>query len=341
MYDCELELLRAFTQVSGPSSYEVDVQQCYIEKISKYVTSCQKDTIGNIVAYREGNHKKRIMLVAHADEIGLIINYITDNGLLHFAKIGGVDIRTLPGSRVIINHQGKLVNGIIGTNRSIEPGQTLECKDLWVDIGATSKSDALEHISVGDSISFAPGYTELCNNLFSSKALDDRVGLVIMSEIARRVDKCVDLPDLFFVSSVQEEIGSRGVTTALYDNKPDLCIALDVTFSTDYPGIDKRERGDISLSKGVVISFGADVSLQIQESFKAIAEKLHIPFQLAANGRSSCTDASKVQLSRSGILSGLLSVPCRYMHSSNEVISLFDLDALISLLIEFIKSYPL
>lgn len=343
MYEYFLKQLRLFSKISSPSSMEENIQKTFSNEIQNYVDTVDQDAIGNVIAFRKGTLDKRIMIIAHGDEIGMLINYISNDGFLSFQPIGGIDETILQGQRVIIKHNEGNVIGVIGkfeTSENRNRNVTLKYEQLWIDIGATSKDDALKMVSLGDYATFYPTFECLPNGIISAKSLDNRVGLTIICDIAKRLSNEQGIePSIYFVSSVQEEIGSRGAITTAYNIQPDISITIDVTFASDYPSSDPKKRGDIKLSGGPVISLGADVDIRLQKILITRAEKGKIPYQIGINGRTSCTDASKIQISRNGVYSGILSIPCRYMHSPIEMVSLNDMYNASKLLFELIKSY--
>lgn len=335
-------ILKILTSVVAPSTKEQNVQKQYKRLISPFVDNIYEDVLGNSIAIKQGQSDVKLMLIAHADEIGFFINYISDDGYLGFTKIGGVDETILQGQRVIIKHSETDIIGIIGkysSNENRDRCGAIKCEQLWIDIGASTRSDASKKISIGDYVTFVPNYTNLDNNLVVSKSLDNRSGLTILCYIAEKLHNIDIEPTIYYVSSVQEEIGSRGAVTTSFNIEPDICITLDVTYASDYPSINPRKYGDIKLSNGPVISLGADVNNTLQNEIIQIAKNGNIPYQISVNGHNSCTDANKVQISRIGIHSGLISIPCRYIHSPTEVVSLTDIDNAVALLKEFVTSY--
>jgi endoglucanase len=283
------------------------------------------------------------MLIAHADEIGFMVKYIDEAGFIRFTKIGGVDVNLLQGLKVVIYHNEEKIQGVIGKKPihmktdDKENSKPTEIGELWIDIGVSSKEETEKMVSVGDVITFEPSFTNLPNNLVVCKSADDKVGLLIMAAVLKNLAQYKTDVNLYIVSSVQEEIGLRGAITASYNIKPDVCIAIDVTHATDYPTMNKNIYGDIKLNSGVVIPIGADVNSQLQIQLKEIAIGENINHQIEALPGNSRTDAHVVQISRGGVITGLISIPCRYLHSPIEIVSKIDICSAIRLLTAFYK----
>ena len=193
-------------------------------------------------------------------------------------------------------------------------------------------------MSIGDYITFEPNFSELSNGMFVSKSIDNRVGLLVIAGVLRNLQSIETLHcSVVSVASVQEEIGLRGAITATYNIKPDVSIVVDVTHATDYPGIDKSRFGDIRLGFGTTISFGPNFDMQLGAQLTNIADTLKIPYQIEAMPFVSPTDASAIQVSCGGRITGLISIPCRYMHSPSEIVSENDIDSAIELITNYCK----
>lgn len=335
-----MALFKRLALSPSPSNFETKTQIEFRNYIEGYVDECRFDVQGNLIAYRKGRNGKKVMLIAHCDEIGFIVNYIDNDGFLSFLPIGGVDRNSLQGYRVVIIHNDKLIPGIIGKRRSSDNSSNREIniEDFWIDIGANSKEEATQMVNIGDYITFDPNFTEFPNDRIVCKSADNRSGMVVMAGVLKEISTIGTDVDLYIVSSVQEEVGMRGAKTAAFEVKPDVCIVLDVTFASDYPTINKSLFADIKLNSGPVISFGAHVNNKLQACLKEIAIDAGIECQVSAMANSSGTDAGIVQISRNGILTGLICIPCRYMHSPIEMVSKKDINASISLIKAFLNS---
>lgn len=250
------ESIKALCAIASPSGYEDGVISFLKDKLSSYNNlEILRDTLGNLIVFKRGRSDNKLMIVAHCDEIGFVVKYIDNLGFVRFAPVGGVDVSILNGLRVIIKHQGKNVEGVIGarpihfarSEKKEKAKNDSSIADLWIDIGASDKDVATSLVSVGDAISFMPDFSELNGDLFSSKSIDNRVGIATLLAVIDAVYETETNSCLSFVFSVQEELGLRGAITAGYKINPDECIAVDVTHATDYPNIDKNCFGDIRL----------------------------------------------------------------------------------------------
>ena len=341
--DTELKIiLFESLNMAAPSGSEEQVINLFKDNVSPYVDEVYIDANGNCIAHKRGIGQK-VMFMAHADEIGLMISYIDDRGFLYFNQIGGIDTNILPGLRVMIQGKNSLVTGIIGKKpihlqNEKEAGKPLSPEDLWIDIAATSKADALTKVQVGDVATFEPNAQLLSDDTILSKSLDDKIGLAILLGLARNLQSISTDSDIYLIASIQEELGARGAQMVSEAIRPEIGIAIDVTHATDYPTMSPAADGDIRLGKGAVIPLGPNMTKGINQSLTAIAEAHKIPYQVEAIAKPTGTDARMIQVAGQGIKTGLISIPCRYMHTPGEMVSLSDADSAISLLTEFLKN---
>lgn len=339
-------LIKELCFASFVSGSEVsDNDNILLEYLKSHNIPYKVDTIGNIIFQKTGNGDKVLMLIAHYDEVGFSVKYVDDNGYIYFSPVGGIDTSILSGQKVVINHYGQPVVGVIGakpihmTNQKRNEKSNLDISDFWIDIGVKDKEEAGKYVSVGDLVSFYPNFTELNDGVFSSKSIDNRVGVAVLLSVYEKIRSIdVGYKCIYFVLSSQEELGLRGARTAGYTLNPDTCIAIDVTHATDYPSINKSKYGDVKLDKGAVIPFGSNFSTSIQKCLKRIAVENSIPYQIESIPGYSGTDISEIQLARGGCMSGLISVPCRYMHTPVEMASYKDIEASIEILSAFCLS---
>jgi endoglucanase len=218
-----------------------------------------------------------------------------------------------------------------------ERKQAVKVEDLWLDIGAKDRDEAMETVRVGDSVTLELGYQELRNNRANAPGMDNRCGLWVVMEALRRAAAHPLRCSLYAVSTVQEEIGLRGARTSAFGIDPHLAVAVDVTHATDCPTIDKRQQGDLSLGNGPVIYRGPNMNPLVAERLIGTCQAQEIPFQLAAIGRATPNDANPLQITRAGVATGLVSIPTRYMHSAVETVSLDDLEHGADLLAAFAR----
>ncbi len=327
------EFLKNLLMESGASGFEESPQRVWTERTKKYTDCIKTDVMGNTTAVLNPEAKYKVMLAGHCDEIGFIITYISDEGFLYFEAIGGIDKCVVCGSHVDILTQKGKVRGIIGKKAihletSDERGKVPKLKDLYIDIGASSKKDAKKVIEVGDCVTFIPNYTELRNGIFTSKACDDRVGSFIVSEVIKilSLQKSLLKVGVYGVSTVQEEVGLRGATTSAYNINPDVGFAIDVSFSSDTPEANKKELGEVELNKGCILHPSPACNRKLLEMIKKVAKKNKIPYQIQATGYPDGTDTAAIQLSRAGSATALISIPNRYMHTMVETCAFNDLE---------------
>ena len=298
------------------------------------------DVHGNVIAQKKGSGKLKLMVVGHADEIGMMVHYIDDDGYIKFKPIGGIDASLLPGLRVNIYHDKKIIRGVIGKKpihlmEASERKKVQKLDKLWIDIGAKDKEEAEKKVSIGDPITFNPGMEELNENIVTTKGTDNKAGVFVAGALLESLKDIETAVSVYAVASVQEEIGLRGAITSAYGINPDIGIAIDVTHASDYPFMSKDKLGEISLSKGPVIAVGPNINPQVFKMLKEAASELDLNYQLEAAPRGTGTDANAIQITRSGVAAGLISIPNRYMHTPSEIISLKDLDEAVQLLNKF------
>jgi putative aminopeptidase FrvX len=332
--------LKELVETPSPSGYEHDVQKLVRERIRPWCDSVRTDVLGNVFGIRNPKGKPRIMLAGHCDQIGFIVQYITNEGFLYLEPIGGVDPVVATSQRVTIMTRRGLVPGVIGRKAihlmdEEDRKKVPKIHELYIDIGATSKADARKLVSIGDAGTFVQRYVEVANERAVSMAFDNKMGTWIVTETlrllhGRKINACV-----IGVSTVQEEIGLRGATASAFSSEADVGIALDVAHGTDTPGIEKTKAGDFHVGKGPMIFRGANINPRVFDLLVTAAKKEKIPYQVASAARGTGTDANPMQLARGGMATGLLSVPLRYMHTPNELLSLNDLENTARLLAAF------
>lgn len=336
------KFLRDILETPSPSGYEQPVQDIVRQYVAEFADDVRTDLHGNVIAACNTVAPLRVMFAGHADQIGLIVSHINDNGYIYTNPIGGWDPQQLIGQRMTIYTASGPVPAVIARKPihlldQDERKQVVKQKELWLDIGAKDKDEAASVVAVGDPVTLALGYQEMRNSLANSPGMDDKTGLWVCVEALRLAKKRGGLKvALFAVSTVQEEIGLRGATTSAYGVNPHVGVAVDVTHATDCPTIDKTQEGDIKLGGGPVIYRGPNMNPIVVERLRAAAESAKIDVQWGASGRGTGTDANAIQLARGGVAAGLVSVPNRYMHSAVEMISLDDIERCAELLAEFV-----
>lgn len=316
-------LLKELVESYGPSGFETAITAKIKDLIEDYVDELHIDTLGNLIAHKKGPGKK-VLFSAHTDEIGLVITHINKHGFLRFSSVGGLNPLTLLGNRV------QFANGTIGVIGK-EKGELkdLSIEKMYIDIGAESKNDAQNQVSIGDFAAFKREFSDLGQRVIA-KSLDDRIGCVVLIEAVRTLETSDH--DLYFVFSTQEEVGLRGARTAAFGINPDIGVALDVTLTGDTP---KAHRMDVSLGKGAAIKV-KDSSLVAHPKVKNLLVKLaqqhDINYQLEVL-ESGGTDAGVIHLTKEGVPSGTISIPCRYVHTVSEMVDMRDVQNCIDLVL--------
>ncbi len=334
------DFLRSLCTEIGPSGYEMDVARVWRDYVARFAET-SVDINGNVIAVLNKSADVRVMLSGHIDEIGFMIRYIDKDGFLFFSPIGGIDANLVPGQRVSIKTQKGRVKGVIGKKpiHLMEREELSKCakiESLFIDIGAKDKEEAEAKVSIGDVAVPYVEFWELDNGRIVSKALDDRAGAFVVARALELLAGRDIKVGVFAVASVQEEIGLRGARTSAYAIDPAIGIAVDVTFCTDHPGVDEKKIGSISLGKGPVIARGPNINPVLFERLKKTAEDSSIPYQIEGIPRATGTDANSIQISRSGVCTGLVSIPLRYMHTPVEMVEFNDIENSARLLADLI-----
>lgn len=313
----------------------------FFNDMKSHVDEIHYDALGNVIAHKQGNGK-RIMFVAHRDVVRLMVTHIDEDGFLYIKPSGGIDTMILPARKVIIKHEDKYISGIIGKKPihliREEQNTKVSYDDLWIDIGAANKEDALKKVCLGDYVYFCTEYEELSDDIITAAYFDDYTGLHVLIMLAEELTKAPIPWDVYFVASNHEEIGMRGAFVAANSIKPDICICVDVAHATDYPSTNSVSNGDIKLGKGCVLAKGPNIYCEIFNCLKETAIKHKIDYQIEVSPYPTGTDANVIQLSGEGVKTGVISIPCRYMHTPNEVCSKRDIHSTFELLNEFIHS---
>ncbi len=312
-----------------------------------FASDVKVDVSGNSFATVNSGGGPTVMLAGHIDEIGLQVTHMDEEGYLYVDEIGGWDPQVLVGQRVTVLSRGGDVPGVIGKKaiHLIQPDERLKAsktRQLWVDVGAADRDELAKlGIRVGDPMIIAQGMVRLAGDLIASRAIDDRVGAFVVLEAIRMLsqDPKPPIASATAVATVQEEIGFQGggARTSAYSVDPDVAIVVDVTFSTDVPDIEKKELGEHSLGGGPVLSRGSAAHNEVFELLATVAEEEGISYTIQASPKATRTDADGIHLTRNGVPTGLVSVPNRYMHSPNEVVSVEDLFNTAKLIAAFIR----
>lgn len=329
-------------ETPSPSGYEQPVQRVVRDYVAEFADEVSTDVHGNVIASKNPRQSLRVLLDGHCDQIGLLVTQIDDNGFIYTQPIGGWDPQQLIGQRMTIWSSDGPVQAVISRKpihllSDDERKQAVKAEDLWLDIGAIDRDEAMQVVRVGDPVTLELGYREMRNNCANAPGMDDKTGLWVVVEAMRRVADDSLNCSLYVVSAVQEEIGLRGTQTSAFGIDPHVGIAVDVTHATDCPTIDKRQRGEIHLGKGPVVFRGPNMNPIVVERLINAGHEKSIPSQLSAIGRGAPNDSNALQLTRAGVATGLVGIPNRYMHSAVETVSLDDIDNAADLLAEFVR----
>ena len=321
-----LTLLKKLCSANGISGCENSVREIIIDEIKDNVTDITVDNLGNLIVFKKGKNapKKKVLISAHMDEVGFIVTDITSDGFIKFDEVGGIDRRVVLGCNVTINNT---INGVVGVKpihlSTGDEGSTIpKYSDMYIDIGAKDKEEALKYVSYGDCINFDSCYTDNGYSIMS-KAIDDRLGCFLMIEMIKS-----DLPyDMYFTFVVQEEVGLRGAKVASYTVNPDFAIVLESTTAADIPDVPSSKQV-CNVGKGAVVGYMDRATIydrQMIEKCKEIAEskKYKLQFKRAVVGGN---DASAIHSARGGVRTLAISMPCRYLHSQLSLISRSDID---------------
>jgi len=327
-------LIQKLVETQGPSGYETQIRSVVREEVEPYADALQVDALGNLIVQKGKVSADgiKIMLAAHMDEIGVMVTQVDENGFVRFTTLGGVRPYTCVGGRV------KFLNGVSGVI-FMEPLDDVSrlptIEQLYIDLGLSSRQEA--PVKIGDVGTFDRPFFDLGKRLVA-KSMDDRIGVAVLIETLRQIKSTPH--QLYFVFSTQEEVGSRGATTAAFGIDPDLGLSVDVTDTGDTPRRTKV-RMEVSLGKGPAIKVrdsGMLADRRVVDWMVRGAENLKLPYQMEILERGT-TDARIMQITRAGIPAGCLSIPCRYIHSPSEMVDFEDVQNAVYLLTDLV-SHP-
>jgi putative aminopeptidase FrvX len=336
-----LAFLKRLLDTPGPSGFEGPAARVWREEASTFADVVTSDIAGNSIAEVNPGGSPTIMLDGHIDEIGVIVQYIDDEGLVYFSPIGGWDCQVLVGQRIRFAGRNGDVIGVIGKKpihviKQAEREKASTFTDLWIDIGATSRKEAEARLAVGDPGVIDSRTMDFPNNRLVSRSIDDRIGAFVVLEALRRYAQNPGPARLVAAATTQEEIAWHGGGALVCTNciNPKMALCVDVTFATDHPGMEKKEIGDHRIGGGPVLTRGGVLSPVVFDLVRSTAERHQIPFSVHAVGRDTSTNADAIHIAREGVATGLVSIPNRYMHSPNELVSLEDVDRTATLIAE-------
>jgi len=325
------EIIKQLSETYGPAGVEGEIRSLIESMIQPHVDDMRQDALGNLIARKSASSSQpagRLMLAAHMDEIGLMVSFIDRKGFARFHSVGGVWPAPLVGSRVLFQHG---VVGVIGVEKLAGVSELSSMDKLYMDVGATSAEDS--PIQVGDVGVFVRSFVAQ-GNRWIAKAMDDRIGCAILIEFLRQVERSAY--DIYAVFTAQEEVGTRGATVSAYGIEPDVALALDVTLTGDTPESSKMA---VELGKGPAIKVkdsGMITHAGLRRHMIECARSAGVSYQLEVLNAGS-TDGRAIQMSRAGVPTGVLSIPCRYVHTPSEMVDAGDVRDTVKLLLEIVK----
>lgn len=335
------EGIHNLADIISPSMEEVAIANYLRQQWKEIGGDVQTDVMGNIYAFLEAKQKECLNLgiVAHMDTVAVQITNILPSGMLQFRHIGLMP-HTLLGQPMKVLTKNGIIDGVIGFDPTSQYGQPkgLVLEDLWLDVGALNEETAVRMIEIGDMAVLAPRMVEMGDNYVCGTAIDDRIGIFIMSECLKFLSKKRPDINLYFIGSVQEEIGLRGASVIPDNIKLDACLVLDVDYATDTPASHENQMGKLSLGKGVGLHAKADNNPILRRVAVEVAEREEIPYQITL-GRFTYggTDTASMQIRHSGVATLNINIPCRYMHSPIEMCNKKDVESAIRLIISLVE----
>ncbi|MDD5706676.1 MAG: M42 family peptidase [Kiritimatiellae bacterium] len=347
MNTCALDFLKSLMALPTPSGWETDGMRLAASYLSSHADEISFDLHGNLHAVVNAGAPTRIMIEGHCDEIGLMVQYIDDDGFLSMTAIGGLTVQLLAGERIVIQGRKGPVSGVFGVRppHLMKPADkdkvvSSELVDLWVDIGASSRAQALEAVELGSPAVVDAGWRQLAGDRVACRGFDNRIGAFVVAEALKQVGKLKPKVAVHMVLTVQEELGLVGATTAVHEIQPHAGICVDVGFASDYPGNDRKLVGDVRLGRGPILCFGPTYNPKLHALMETVAAKESITLQRQVRGRGNNTNAWAMRTVRGGAAASLVSVPLRYMHSAVETLSLSDVDGAVRLVAATVQALP-
>ncbi len=329
----------------SPTGFEHEAQKVVDRYMESVADHYQRDSMGNRLATLNPDGDPVLMLAGHMDELGLIIRYVDDKGFLYFDTLGGHDRVMISGRRVTILHAKGEVKGVTGKRavHLMDPDdrkKAPEIHQMWIDIGASSREEALERVSIGDPVVYDTGFELIHGTVGAARAFDDKAGCYVVCETLRRLadKRNVLQAKVVSVATTQEEIGTRGAITSSFAVNPHIGIAVDVGHATDHPDCDPKKYGLQKLGAGPILGRGPNINPFVFDRLVECAKKEGIPYQVEAEPRPTGTDARAIQMAQRGVAAAVISIPLRYMHTPSEMVDLQDVERSIQLLVAFASS---
>ena len=340
-----VSFLKRLLDAPAPSGFETVAARAWRAEAETFADKVSADVAGNSIAEVNPGGSPTIMLDGHIDEIGVIVQYIDDDGYVYIGPIGGWDPQVLVGQRIRFLGTGGDVIGVVGKKpihlmKSEDREHASKFTDLWVDIGAAKKAEAESRLSIGDPGVIDSRSHDFPNDRIVSRSIDDRIGAFIVLEALRRYAEKPGAARVVAAATTQEEIAwhGGGALVCAHCVNPQVAIVVDVTFATDHPNVEKKEIGEHRMGGGPIISRGALISPVVHNTLRDTAKQHGIAHVVHAVGRDTSTNADAIHIAREGVATALVSIPNRYMHSPNEMVSLVDVDNAATLIAEFCRT---
>lgn len=330
------EFLGELLNKTSVSGYEEPVQEVVKAYMNGCVDEVREDEMSNVVCVLNPESPMRIMLSAHADEIGVMVSNVTENGRLQVIERGGIIQGTYPGQQVKVQTAGGEIYGVVEGRRDLFEKKDLKAADFLIDIGADTKEEALNMAALGDPVVLDTHIRKMANGRFTARALDDRLGVFIIMEALKRAKEKGCSAGVYAASTVGEETTKTGAYWSSSRIKPDLAVVVDVTYCSDYSGMNPAEMGTVELGKGPVLCNSPIVVKKLNQKMEECAARIQVPVQREAAGRLSYTDGDQIHFSNQGVPMVLVSIPLRYMHTPAEVADEKDVEGCIELIAEFL-----
>lgn len=330
--DFLFEMLRT----GSVSGNEAELEKKIYDYMQDKADTVTVDELGNVTAAVNPDAAFKVLLAGHADEIGLMVSAVGSDGTLMCHKIGGIYVSTYPGHKVRVYTKNGVIYGAVANSEDIAKNKDLEASDLRIDIGAKDKEDALKYVELGDTVTFDTDVREMLNGCITGRALDDRIGAYIVMEALAEARKRGASVGCYAVSTTGEETTGNGAYFTASRVKPNIAIAVDVTYTSDNCGISEAETGDVAVGKGPVLCNNPSIHKKVNGWLKECAKELNMDIQIEAAGGRTGTDGDTMHRTGIGVPFALVSIPLRYMHNPDEVGSLKDIQECIELLAQFL-----
>jgi endoglucanase len=345
MKQASREFFYDLLRTPSPTGAEQPIQRKIHEHFKGVAHAMEPDVHGNLILSLNPKAKRTIMLAGHCDQIGFLVKYISPEGYIYLDALGGTDSGVILGEHLVIHTKSGPLEGVVGRKplhlqQGAEVQQIPVKNKIWLDVGARNEQEVRESVCVGDYVTFRLGVTELRNDLIAAPGLDNKAGLFVCLEALRACAAAGCKVGLHVVSTVQEEIGSRGAATATSKLSPDVGIAVDVIPATDDPGYDlpPQQYVPCKLRGGPTVSTGPNTNPVVERMLVDAARRLDLPYQPDPSGKTAANDARVIQTADSGVAAASVGIPQRNMHTQVEICSLADIDNAVKLLVAFVQS---